>query len=740
MVGDCTAGLLAAAADRCAFARANCSEVGAGAFGSYVEHWHCTFAESGAALLPLGLWLAMLIAALCSTADTFLIPQLTYISNLLRLKPDVAGVTLLAFGNGAPDVFTGVAVATAHPEEVDFSLLLADIVGGSIFIMTVVVGAVVWVAAKHSPGWRLSRMPFYRDTISFFVAITLLLGVASKGIVYAWEGVFFLGNYVFYVVLVIAIRYYIQPCWPDDSFGIYLRGKAQPVVGRAGPALRAIRRRVGAHGIVREASRHARRAKVRASSFLSSAGAPLFAPSTGAVCGVPAGFSPLGGVPGALHGARGARDGGAAPLVVGLVGAPPSAAQPHRGVVHEPPMYQVEMVPRERDAASLAAERGASHSSAATASAGIPVAGVVPLIAAGALVHGAPPVCAHAVVVEEDFEAESVQVAQPVQSCARAYVSARGVDGVGGDNGCDSLVGDCELSGAEPGWSLMVGLEWEPETSRLSKALWLLESPLSVLRWASIPADGEWDWRRRRWAVATPPLASILMCIEVSGGVSEALHASAGAMPLVLVLPLACSPVPFALWRLSRDDVAPRWYAGLVVAGFVMSIVWLNLVATEVVALIETAGFLMGISTSILGLTVIAIGNSAGDLVSDIAAAKGGEAKMAVAACFGSPLLMNIIGAGASLTMRAISTGGADTESSVSQVCRIAYLFLYAALLSHMLVFPAGGYTATRRYAVYLFCLYGVFMLLALLAEGGLLGDFMCPRSAPCPRETGGER
>jgi sodium/potassium/calcium exchanger 6 len=303
---------------------------------------------------------------------------------------------------------------------------------------------------------------------------------------------------------------------------------------------------------------------------------------------------------------------------------------------------------------------------------------------------------------------------------------------VGGDNGCGSLVEEGELSCAEPGRSVMVGVEWESEASRLFKALWLLELPLSLLRWATIPTDGEWDWRRRRWAMATPPLASILLCIEVSGGVGDALSPSAGAMPLVLLLPLACSPLPFALWRFTRDDVAPCWYAVLVVAGFAMSIVWLNLIATEVVALIETAGFLLGISTSILGLTVIAIGNSAGDLVSDIAAAKGGEAKMAVAACFGSPLLMNIIGAGASLTMRAISTGGANTESSVSQVCRIAYLFLYAALFSHMLVFPANGYTATRRYAVYLFCLYGVFMLLALLAEGGLLGDFMCPQSAPC--------
>jgi len=224
MVDGCSAELLAAAADRCAFARASCSSVGSGAFGSYVVHWHCAFGESPAMLLPLGTWVAMLIAALCSTADTFLIPQLTYISNLLQLKPDVAGVTLLAFGNGAPDVFTGIAVATAHPEEVDFSLLLADIVGGSIFIMTVVVGAVVWVAAKHSPGWRLSRMPFYRDTLSFLVVITIVLAVAANGVVYAWEGIFFLVNYVLYVALVIAIRYYIQPCWPDDSFGIYLRG------------------------------------------------------------------------------------------------------------------------------------------------------------------------------------------------------------------------------------------------------------------------------------------------------------------------------------------------------------------------------------------------------------------------------------------------------------------------------------------------------------------------------------
>ena len=101
---NCTAALLASAPDSCALARLACSEVGAGAFGSYVVHWHCLFAESAVFILPLGLWLFMFMLALCSTADTFLVPQLNFISDLLKLKPDVAGVTLLAFGNGAADV------------------------------------------------------------------------------------------------------------------------------------------------------------------------------------------------------------------------------------------------------------------------------------------------------------------------------------------------------------------------------------------------------------------------------------------------------------------------------------------------------------------------------------------------------------------------------------------------------------------------------------------------------------
>ena len=139
----CSRDLIEAAADSCAFARQHCASDAAGLFGSYVPLYYCQLGASPAAFAPLcALLLLLTICCLGSTADLFFIPQLTLLSELLVLPPDVAGITLLAFGNGAPDVFTAVAVAN----RADFPLLLSDLLGGSVFITTVVLGAVAWYA------------------------------------------------------------------------------------------------------------------------------------------------------------------------------------------------------------------------------------------------------------------------------------------------------------------------------------------------------------------------------------------------------------------------------------------------------------------------------------------------------------------------------------------------------------------------------------------------------------------
>eukprot|EP00045_Choanoeca_perplexa_P011758 m.125809 g.125809 ORF g.125809 m.125809 type:complete len:215 (-) comp15760_c0_seq2:2-646(-) len=77
-----------------------------GGFLNYLELPYCTLKSTGPAVVLLLLWLVFLFIALGVTAEEFFCPALTIISDTLKLSHNVAGVTFLALGNGAPDIFS----------------------------------------------------------------------------------------------------------------------------------------------------------------------------------------------------------------------------------------------------------------------------------------------------------------------------------------------------------------------------------------------------------------------------------------------------------------------------------------------------------------------------------------------------------------------------------------------------------------------------------------------------------
>jgi len=50
------------------------------------------------------------------------------------------------------------------------------------------------------------------------------------------------------------------------------------------------------------------------------------------------------------------------------------------------------------------------------------------------------------------------------------------------------------------------------------------------------------------------------------------------------------------------------------------------------------------LSSAILGLTVLALGNCMADWVADTVVARSGNVQMAFASCFGSPMLSHVLG------------------------------------------------------------------------------------------------
>lgn len=79
-----------------------------------------------------------------------------------------------------------------------------------------------------------------------------------------------------------------------------------------------------------------------------------------------------------------------------------------------------------------------------------------------------------------------------------------------------------------------------------------------------------------------------------------------------------------------------------VFGSFVGSILVISCMASEVVAVLATFGVVSNLSNSFLGLTVLAWGNSVGDLISNIALARKGYYRMGFAACFGGPLFSKL--------------------------------------------------------------------------------------------------
>lgn len=104
-----------------------------------------------------------------------------------------------------------------------------------------------------------------------------------------------------------------------------------------------------------------------------------------------------------------------------------------------------------------------------------------------------------------------------------------------------------------------------------------------------------------------------------------------------LVLVISCG-LAIVIFFTSRNDRPPRYHHVYAIGSFIGSIVVIYTVAQEVVSVLNALGIISDLTDSMLGLSILAWGNSIGDLFSNIALAKQGYQQMAFAACFGGPM------------------------------------------------------------------------------------------------------
>lgn len=219
--------------------------------------------------------------------------------------------------------------------------------------------------------------------------------------------------------------------------------------------------------------------------------------------------------------------------------------------------------------------------------------------------------------------------------------------------------------------------------------LCILEMPLCLPRKLTIPVVCEDKWSKK-YAVASVTLGPLLLSNLWNHGIeNETLDTNLLVYGVGLIFGLAFGVL--AIVTTEKSSPPKKCLFPWLAAGFIMSIVWSYITAQELVGLLLSLGYILGVSPSLLGLTVLAWGNSLGDLMTNLTLAlKGGPegAQVAFSGCYAGPIFNILFGLGLSLISYSWSKFPSPIVIPKDPYLMQTLAFLAAGLLWALLVLP----------------------------------------------------
>ncbi|CAK7314025.1 Mitochondrial sodium/calcium exchanger protein [Vulpes lagopus] len=173
------------------------------------------------------------------------------------------------------------------------------------------------------------------------------------------------------------------------------------------------------------------------------------------------------------------------------------------------------------------------------------------------------------------------------------------------------------------------------------RVLKVFKLPVEFLLLLTIPVvdpdkeDGNWKRPLNCLHLVISPLVLALTLQSGAYGVYEI----GGLVPVWAVVVIVGTVVAAVTFFATSNSEPPRFHWLFAFLGFLTSALWINAAATEVVNILRSLGVVFRLSNTVLGLTLLAWGNSIGDAFSDFTLARQGYPRMAFSACFGGIIL-----------------------------------------------------------------------------------------------------
>mmetsp|Transcript_14621 Transcript_14621/g.31786 ORF Transcript_14621/g.31786 Transcript_14621/m.31786 type:complete len:933 (+) Transcript_14621:33-2831(+) len=671
--------------------------------------------------------LTLLFRLLGSTAEEYFSPSLEMFSFKLGLPPRFAGVSLLALGNGAADVSATMNAISSDPEN-GYKMSLGALTGAAMFITTAVAGSVIL-----ANGGMTCRGALVRDVVALGVAVVIVALNLEKGVVGPNTEHLFITIYVLFVLIVlVADVYHRAVMLPRIQKETEMREhqrqlEAERVASlRAGDAL---------NGLAPAGSVASSSASFSSAGGHVDGGAGITPPGTPgiddvAINRVGSSASDVFGGSGSPIGLCGAIDfddqtNASAPTIMEDAACHPGRVSKNRALnavltalsnYNDDEHDKVDRVEVDDDGNITMGRAnrfrnegwGIDNTIEGSKSWDRPV-----------MLHGADGILSRhhhrhpqtqtdgiGIENEDHFQSSPYHVMEDMDLTERSCVQ----EGSVGYPAYDwmSAWHDSRHELAMHFREYWRDIVDNDEIGRVEKFLLICEFPMTVFRklTVSIPCEGSYCRALVALSLALSPLWLVVYCYSNFGiniwgwkmGFFVAC-ASVGAMLIMRYAPggdgtmATLLAVPLALW------------------GFVVAATWIDWIADKLVALLGFLGVVLRVPNYIMGLTVLAWGNSMADLSANVTMARKGLANMAITACFAGPLFNILVGLGAGFRVLRSVTHEEFHYVSLTPAITTGFVFcfincgllLVSGLVINKGVIPVGyGYAALALYFVYI--------------------------------------
>ncbi|KAL3631709.1 Cation/calcium exchanger 5 [Castilleja foliolosa] len=243
------------------------------------------------------------------------------------------------------------------------------------------------------------------------------------------------------------------------------------------------------------------------------------------------------------------------------------------------------------------------------------------------------------------------------------------------------------------------------------------EVPVSTLLKLTIPETSPSEWSRfyQSANISLCPLALLYSCRSFMPLDHPIIFLMSNThLPLWLVV-LSGSSSLATLHYIIEKEPPKTEQIPIVVIAFIMSVFWISTVAGELLNCLAALGVLLHLPPALLGLTVLAWGNSVGDLVADVAIAKAGQPAMAMAGCFAGPMFNMLFGLGMALVIQTAKVYPEAYELRFHTSIVVAFVFLILSLMGSLLVVTWYRFRVTRFWGFCLVALYISFIVASLV-------------------------